>query len=157
MAETGLNPERLTTVPLWTARVSVAAMEELGAGPRGRRFVVPITGGSFEGDPAAEVFGPVPSGLVRAGGFDLQWLRPDGVKELEALYHVETGDGVVLEIRNRVLLDYDAAGALSYGRSRIEVVAPEGRYDWLNRRMIVGSLQGDPEHRQAVIRAWVLC
>ena len=44
-----------------------------------------------------------------------------------------------------------------YAMSRIEVTAPQGRWDWLNRRLIVGTLQGlRPRHAAVLIRGWLL-
>jgi hypothetical protein len=61
----------------------------MGMGPRGERWIVLILGGVFAGAPDFEAF----SGEARAGGADRQTLRPDGVKELDALYEMQTRDG----------------------------------------------------------------
>ncbi len=84
-------------------------------GAAGHRFIVPILGGEFEG--------PRLCGRVRPGGADRQLLRPDGVRELDALYELEADDGAVLTVRNRVLID-DAAPQGRYARSVLQVLAP---------------------------------
>lgn len=82
---------QLTLLPCSQAHVTLAPMRDQGEGPAGPRLIFPIIGGHFEGalDPAgaARPF----SGEVLPGGFDLQRLRPDGRKELKAIYHMQKG------------------------------------------------------------------
>lgn len=137
--------------------MEIAPTRARGPGPLGARYVVPITGGRFEGRIAPE--GPAPApfrGRVLPGGFDLQRLRDDGVLELEAIYHMETEDGVEVEVRNLCLLTEDAAGRLDYSRSRLFVEAPVGRYDWLNRRVFVGSVEVIRPEAEVLIRSFVV-
>ncbi|OYU74190.1 MAG: hypothetical protein CFE45_35410 [Burkholderiales bacterium PBB5] len=61
---------------LWTAAVTVAPREDLGTGPGGERFIIPITGGLFWGGPGHEAL----RGQVVAGGADRQLWRPDGIE-----------------------------------------------------------------------------
>jgi hypothetical protein len=92
-------------------------------------------------------------GAILPSGVDRQLLRPDGVKELDAIYEMRTHEGIVLSVRNRVVLDNDRAPR--YAMSRIHVTAPKGALDWLNRRLIIGTLQSARSERQAVIiRVW---
>lgn len=130
---------------VWTAVVDIAARESLGPGTRGERFLVPITGGRFWGAPGHADL----CGHVRPGGADRQWLRHDGIKELHALYEMETNDGAVLSIDNRVIVDESAQPA-RYAMSHIRVSAPAGPHAWLNRRLLVGTLQTLRPARQAV-------
>jgi hypothetical protein len=123
------------------AIVDIASSEELGAGPLGGRRIVPILGGTFEG--------PRLKGKVRPGGADRQLIRGDGIRQLHALYEIETDDGAVLTISNRVLID-DPGNRPRYAFSQIEITAPSGRYDWLNRRVFVGTLNSLRPQRQAV-------
>lgn len=137
---------------LWTAVVDIGPREALGAGPHGERFIVPITGGRFWGAPGL----PALSGRVRAGGADRQCLRPDGVRELQAVYEMETDDGAVLGIDNRVIVD-ESVQPGRYAMSRLVVTAPPGPHAWLNRRLLVGTLQPLRPARQAVrIQVFVL-
>lgn len=137
---------------VWTAVVDIAPRESLGVGSRGARFIVPITGGRFWGGPGHEDL----CGWVRPGGADRQCLRPDSVKELHALYEMETDKGAVLTIDNRVVVD-ESAQPQRYAMSHIAVSAPEGPHAWLNRRLLVGTLQPLRPERQAVrIQAFVL-
>lgn len=137
---------------VWTAVVDIAPREALGPSSHGERFIVPILGGRFWGGPGHEPL----QGIVRPGGADRQLLRPDGVKELHALYEMQTDDGAVLTIDNRVLID-EAAQPVRYALSRISVAAPEGQHAWLNRRLFVGTLLPLRPTREAVlIRAFLM-
>lgn len=135
------DPVGPTTKFVLEAQVDIAALEPLGAGPLGERRIVPILGGSFEG--------PGLRGRVRPGGADRQLVRADGVRLLHALYELETDDGAVLTISNRVLID-EPADAPRYAYSTIEITAPNGKYGWLNRRVFVGTLTTMRPQKSAV-------
>lgn len=131
---------------VWTAAVDIAPRESLGRGPGGERWIVPITGGRFWGEAGFEGL----RGKVRAGGADRQLLRPDGIKELQALYEMETDDGAVLTILNEVVID-ETVQPQRYAMSRIRVTAPEGPHAWMNRRLFIGTLQALRPQREAVV------
>lgn len=143
---------RPETTLVWTALIDIAPREDLGKGPMGHRFIVPILGGQFY---AAPGMGGL-SGVVRPGGADRQLMRADGVKELDALYEMETEDGAVLTVRNRVRVD-EARQPDRYAMSSVCVQAPEGPHDWLNRRVLVGTLQSArPEREAVIVRVWLV-
>ncbi|HEY5897630.1 MAG TPA: DUF3237 domain-containing protein [Burkholderiales bacterium] len=133
----------MTLQPLLRAEVTLAAPQELGETPLGRRRVIPITGGSFHGEKL--------SGRVLPGGADWQLVRSDGVAELDARYTLETGDGALIYVRNfgyrrgpADILRKLAAGepvdpSLYYMRTtpRFETGAP--RYQWLNGTICVAT------------------
>lgn len=78
------------------------------------------------------------------------------MKDLHALYELQTDDGAVLTIDNRVLVD-ESVQPTRYALSRITVTAPEGPHAWLNRRLFVGTLQPLRPARDAVlIRAFLM-
>lgn len=136
-----LRPEPPQPVLAYEAEVDIAPRQSLGASALGERFIVPILGGRFEG--------PRLRGQVLAGGADRQLLRPDGVKELDALYEMQVDDGTVITVHNRVLIDdQDQPGR--YARSVVELRAPAGPHAWLNRRVFVGTLQSLQPQRLAV-------
>lgn len=130
-----------TTRLVFEALVDIAPSEELGRGPVGGRRIVPILGGTFAG--------PRLRGKVRPGGADRQLIRADGVRQLHALYEIETEDGAVITVSNRVLID-DPAGGPRYAYSQVELTAPEGPHGWLNRRVFVGTLASLKPARQGV-------
>ncbi len=136
---TALLQPRLELV--YDATVDIGPRRELGPSPLGQRFIIDIVGGSFEG--------PQLRGRVLPGGADRQLLRSDGVKELAALYEMQTDDGAVITVHNRVLID-DAAPQGRYARSVVRLTAPEGPHGWLNRRVFVGTLTPLPPERKAV-------
>lgn len=145
-------PNRPRTRLLWTAIVDVGDRKDLGASPLGQRFMVPILGGAFYAGPDIQGL----NGKVLSGGADRQLLRADGVKELDALYEMQAGTGEVLTIRNSVTVD-ETRMPERYAMSVMSVTAPEGALDWLNRRVIIGTLQSARPTRQAVVvRAWML-
>lgn len=131
---------------VWTAVVDIGEREALGIGPLGERGIVPILGGRFWGGPGYESL----RGRVRAGGADRQQMRPDGVKELRAEYEIETDDGAVITVDNRVLID-ESHTPQRYALSHLHVCAPDGPHAWLNRRVLVGTLQPLRPRRQAVM------
>ena len=77
----------------FTANITLGTVQEIGDTPHGRRRIIPITGGTFEG--------PNIKGTVEAGGADWQIIRPDNVAELEAKYTLRTYDGVLIYVANR--------------------------------------------------------
>lgn len=131
-----------TTEFIYEAVIDIAERTTIGAGPLGERFIVPILGGRFQG--------PRLSGRVLPGGADRQLLRADGVRELDALYELETDDGAILTVHNQVLID-DPPGGSRYALSSIRVVAPAGPHAWLNRRVFTGTLDPLRPHREAVL------
>ena len=62
----------------------------------GRRTVIPITGGTFEG--------PGIKGTIINGGADYQIANADGRTELEAIYCIRTDDGIYIHVRNRGII-----------------------------------------------------
>lgn len=146
-----LPPIPPSTRLLWEALVDIAPRVDLGVGPLGPRGIVPILGGTFRGGPGFEAL----SGMILPGGADRQQARPDGARELDALYEMQVQDGAILTVRNRVVIDETGPGP-RYALSRIAVTAPAGPWAWLSRRLILGTLQPARPMREAVlIRAWL--
>jgi len=131
---------------LWQAAAEIGERQPLGPSPLGQRFVVPILGGSFWGGPGHEDL----RGRLLPGGADRQLLRLDGVKMLQADYEMQTEDGTVLTVDNRVLIDESRQPA-RYALSHVHVTAPAGPHGWLNRRVLVGTLQVLRPRREAVL------
>jgi len=144
---TGTVPMKLPgTEFVYEAIVDLSPTVPLGMSPLGERRMVPITGGTFEG--------PGLRGTVVAGGADRQLVRRDGSVALDAVYELQTDDGVVISVRNRVL-SRRPKDAPAYVFSHIELTAPEGRYGWLNDFVYVGTLNSlRPQRAAVVIRAF---
>ena len=121
----------------------MAAPQELGDTPQGRRRIIAITGGRFSGERV--------SGRVLPGGADWQLVRPDGVADLDARYTLETSDGALIYVRNRGyrhgpadILKRLASGesvdpGLYYMRTTPRFETGDARYAWLNRIICVAS------------------
>lgn len=130
-----------TTRLAWEAVAGIAPMIDLGDSPLGKRRMIPITGGTFAG--------PRLRGKILPGGADRQLVRKDGATLLDALYEMQTDDGAVITIHNRVTID--PSSTPPYMRSMVEATAPEGPHGWLNRRIFVGDLHPLPPERMAVL------
>ena len=121
---------------------------QLGSSPYGERRIVPISGGRFEG--------PGLAGKVLAGGADRQLVRRDGAVSLDAMYELQTDDGVVISVRNRVLTRQpkEPANAPRYAFSTIDITAPDGKYGWLNDWVYVGALHSLRPRPNVLIRVY---
>jgi hypothetical protein len=139
-----------------TLRVQVDVPTEFGQVPRGRRRVIPILGGSFEG--------PNIRGQVMAGGADWQIVRADGLSELDTRYALKTERGSLVYIQNagmrhaaddvtKKLLAGEAVDpSLVYFRTvpTFETSAPE--LQWLTRAIFIGI--GERHPKEVVIHVW---
>lgn len=130
---------------VFEARVRVAPPLVVGEGPLGLRRIVPILGGSCTG--------PRLTAEVLPGGADWQFVRADGVLQLEARYTLRTGDGTLVQVINRGMR-HGPAEVLErvfrgegvdpseyYFRTVAEFEAPRGPHDWLNRALFLGEAQ----------------
>jgi hypothetical protein len=79
-------------------RAQVGEPIEIGHVGEGRRRVVPIVGGSFEGRGELSI-----KGRVVPGGADLQWIQLDGLTVADARYVLETERGQMIYVKNRGL------------------------------------------------------
>jgi hypothetical protein len=128
---------------LLKADITLAAPQELGEGPHGRRRIINITGGTFRGERL--------SGKVLPGGADWQVIRGDGVADLDARYTLETSDGALIYVRNhgyrhgppevlkKLAAGEDVDPALYYMRTAPLFETGDSRYAWLNRLICVGT------------------
>jgi hypothetical protein len=121
---------------------------DLGAGPLGGRRIVPIVGGVFQGP-------KLKGKVIPTGGADRQLIRKDGVRMLDALYELQTDDGAVLTIHNKVTIAPRPDGT-TYAFSKIDITAPEGAYDWMNRLVYVGTLHSLRPQPKVLIRVYAL-
>jgi hypothetical protein len=148
------TPPRLTLA--LTLRVQVGAPTELGQVPRGRRRIIPILGGTFEG--------PNIRGKVVPGGADWQIVRADGLAELDTRYLLQTDNGQLIYIQNagirhappdvtkKLLAGEPVDPAQVYFKTvpTFETSAPE--LQWLTRSIFIGTGERNPT--EVVIRVW---
>jgi hypothetical protein len=137
-------------------RVNVGTPVEIGDVRGGRRRIVAIEGGLFEG--------PDVRGTVRAGGADWQIIRADGVTELEARYTLETDAGELVYVRNagirhapatvmqKLLAGEPVDPSLVYFRTVPVFETSAARLQWLTRAMFLAT--GERHPRDVVIRVW---
>jgi len=139
-----------------TLTVQVGPPTELGEVPRGRRRIIPILGGTFEG--------PGVRGKVVPGGADWQIVRADGLAELDTRYLLQTDAGSLVYIQNagirhappdvtkKLLAGQPVDPSQVYFKTvpTFETSAPE--LQWLTRSIFVGT--GERRPTEVVIRVW---
>ena len=123
-------------------RVTLGEAYTVGETPRGRRTVVPITGGTFSG--------PHLQGTIVPGGADWQLSSADGKRtELEAIYSIKTDDGHYIHIRNRGII------APGYFKAAPQFEAPaDSPYDWLNNALFVCEPDFSQGFNGIVLNVW---
>ena len=141
----GLQFRHLTTIELDGKPPAL----ELGETPYGRRRIVPIIGGKFEGERL--------NGKVLPVGADWALIRRDGVFNIDVRAVLETGDGVMIsfaysgrwhaapEEMARLLRREGSLteGDFYYRTSCTFEVASDSRYNWLNN--VVTVARGHPK------------
>ena len=139
-----------------TLTVQVGPPTELGEVPRGRRRIIPILGGTFEG--------PSVRGKVVPGGADWQIVRADGLAELDTRYLLQTDAGSLVYIQNagirhappdvtkKLLAGQPVDPSQVYFKTvpTFETSAPE--LQWLTRSIFVGT--GERRPTEVVIHVW---
>ena len=70
----------------------------------------------------------------------------DGVSVIDALYRIRTDDGTVIVVHNNGLYEDPAHSprGRSYLVTRPIFAAPDGKYDWLNRSLFIGTVDDMP-------------
>ena len=140
----------------FTINVQVGPPTELGQVPRGRRRIIPILGGTFEG--------PNIRGKVVPGGADWQIVRADGFAELDTRYMLQTDAGQLIYIQNagirhappdvtkKLLAGEPVDPSQVYFKTvpTFETSAPE--LQWLTRSIFIGT--GERQPAEVVIRVW---
>ncbi len=126
---------------IFEAKVLLGAVQNLGETTFGKRRIIPVVGGSFEG--------PDIAGEILSGGADWQTIRTDGTADLDARYTLKTDDGVLIYMQDfgvRVaapeVLARMAKGEIVdpseyYMRTTARFEVAEGKYDWLTKSIIV--------------------
>jgi hypothetical protein len=143
-------------VHLFRAEVLLGSVQEIGETPLGRRRIIPISGGKFEGERLR--------GEVLPGGADWQLVRPDGVALLDARYTLRTDDGALIYVSNRgvrhgppevltrLARGEDVDPALYYFRATPTFETGSAQYVWLNNLVAVCS--GVRKREAVVLEFW---
>lgn len=130
-------------------KVTLGQTYSCGETQHGRRTVIPITGGTFEG--------PNIKGTILNGGADYQ-LASGGRTEVEAIYSIKTDDGIYIHIRNRGIIanSKDAQGNPSfYFRCAPQFEAPnDSKYAWLNNSLFLCAPSFSSGFQGIVLNVW---
>ncbi|MGJ6964377.1 DUF3237 domain-containing protein [Streptosporangium sp. G11] len=128
---------------LATFTVMLDPILELGDTHWGRRRVINIVGGSFEG--------PRFSGVILPGGADWQIVHADGMASVDTRYTLRTHDGAHLylstsgvrhgpaEVMARLAQGEPVDPSEYYFRVFCRFETGDERYLWLNRTLAVGT------------------
>ena len=131
-------------------RVTLGQVYSIDKSQHGRRTVIPITGGNFEG--------PLLKGTILNGGADYQLSNAEGRTELEAIYSIQTDDGVYIHVRNRGIIynEKDDQGKPSfYFKAAPQFEAPsDSRYGWLNNALFVCAPEWSQDFQGIVLNVW---
>jgi hypothetical protein len=114
--------------------------QEVGATPKGFLRLIPITGGKFSG--------PNIKGKILLGGYDWNTVVNENITHVFAKYAIQTEDGVNISVENEGYLNTKEQNALIITSPKFQV--QEGKYDWLNSGVFVGSLQGGASEKPSV-------
>jgi hypothetical protein len=140
-------------------RVKVAAPVEIGQLAEGKRRIIDILGGTFEG--------PLLRGSVRHGGADWQLIRSDNTAVLDARYTLETDCGVTIYVQNHGIRCAEAAvmerlvkgEAVEAGEyyfcSTPTFETDSAELQWLRRSIFIGVGTRMPD--VLVIQVWRVC
>ncbi|GGL28704.1 DUF3237 domain-containing protein [Planomonospora parontospora] len=129
--------------PLAAFHVELDPILDLGDSQWGRRRVINIVGGSFDG--------PRLSGTVLPGGADWQVVHADGTASIDTRYTLRTHDGAHLyistsgvrhgppEVLGRLARGEEVDPSAYYFRLFCRFETGDERYLWLNRTLAVAS------------------
>ncbi len=134
-------------------RVTLGKTYTVGETAHGRRVVIPITGGTFEG--------PDLQGTILNGGADYQLVSLDGSRtELEAIYSIQTHDGTYIHVRNRGMISngQDRQGQTSsYFMTAPQFEAPaDSPYAWLNNALFICRPASVQDFEGIVLNVWMV-
>jgi len=139
-------------------QVDVGVPQVLGHGPQGLRRVVPILGGSAQGQGW--------TARVLPGGSDFQLIVSDTLSHLDARYGLETDAGDTIFVQNhavraappevmaRLLRGETVDPASIYFRCNPRLETSSASLRWVNERMFVGA--GVRHPAQVVMRFFTL-
>ena len=134
-------------------QVTLGQTYTVGQTAHGRRVVIPITGGTFEG--------PRLKGIILNGGADYQLVSSDNSRtELEAIYSIQTHDGTNIHVRNRGIIynGKDGQGNSSfYFKAAPQFEAPQDSpYEWLNNAIYVCQPEWNRQFKGIVLNVWMV-
>ena len=135
---------------LFTMRVGVAKLHDIGDTPLGLRHIDLLGEGSFEG--------PRLKGRVLPGGMDQKIFRADGAMNPNVRLILLTDDGAMIymhysgvrygtaEVMQRIADGEEVDPSEYYLRNTPYFETASDKYDWLNRVVAVGVGRRMPDH-----------
>ena len=120
----------LKTELLFKMTADLGEEQDVGVTPYGKRRIVYITGGEFEG--------PKLTGEVLPGGGDWLLLRPDGAGQLDVRATLRTDDGELIYTTYRGILRGSPNSPDFYFRTAPMYETASEKYGWLNQIVAVG-------------------
>lgn len=132
-------------------RVTLGETYSVGETQHGRRTVIPITGGTFEG--------PLLKGTILNGGADYQLANTAlNRTELEAIYSIKNDDGVYIHVRNRGIIcsgKDENGNPTFYFRAAPQFEAPaDSPYAWMNNALFVCAPEWSQGFQGIVLNVW---
>jgi len=111
--------------------VEVGEPKLVGDTGAGKLMIIPITGGSFEGE--------LLRGRVLPGGADWSTQLPEGVAHVHARYWIETDDGAIIAVENEGFYNQSRADACIRTTPRFTCDI-NGKYAFLTRDVYAAEL-----------------
>ena len=134
-------------------KVTIDEPYSCGETQHGKRVVIPITGGTFEG--------PEIKGTILSGGADYQLVNASlNRTELEAIYCIKTDDDVCIHIRNKGIIanGKDKEGKPTfYFKCAPQFEAPtDSKYAWLNNALFVCQPDWSQQFKGIILNVWMV-
>ena len=138
----------IQTRHLFTLRAQAGEVQQAGETPLGKRIIVPILGGTFEGERLR--------GTLMPGGADWMTLRPDGVTMLDVRLVLRTDDDALImltyrglrhgppEVMARLASGEQVDPSEYYLRTTLSFETSAPSYLWLNYLVAVATGQRPP-------------
>ncbi len=123
---------QLESEPVLRLHVEVGEPKIVGETGAGRLVIIPITGGTFEGEQLR--------GSVLPGGADWSTQLPNGVAHVHARYWIETDDGAMIAVENEGFYDQNRADAVIRTTPRFACDI-NGKYAFLTRDVYAAELK----------------
>ncbi len=135
---------------LFTVRVGVSVLHDIGETPLGLRHIDMLGAGSFDG--------PRLKGKVLPGGMDQKMFRADGAMNPNVRLVLQTDDDAMIymhytgirwgtpEVMRRIADGKDVDPSEYYLRNTPYFETASEKYDWLNRIVAVGVGRRMPDH-----------
>ena len=150
-----MTTPQLATKYVFSLAIKVGTPVVAGDLGYGVRRVIPVLGGSVEGEGI--------KGTIHPTGADFQVIRPDGFTELEAKYTFALDDGAIVYIENigirfgpKEALDRITRGeavdpALIYFRSVPRFETGHPKYRWLMQNLFIGVGARHPDRVELAV------